>query len=213
MEVMCLNPLTKQCRYYVIKYYFHLQSSVICRFKVRPLCRRCRPHGGRCSRTMGRLWRVKLSAGIRMMAMLTLSKWHPGDRERRRTPRSPSLLCGFCSPPLFAFICIHGPLHFDLRHCRSVLLKSTPDSFNIITSQNEIFSSLFLIVFCWLSDSRRILSLQMNCVQDVQSAVLWSLTPTLSLLNGLQLIGLIPLYTSMCKIPWGICDSWAVPEL
>lgn len=52
----------------------------------------------------------------------------------------------------------------------------------------------------------------MNCVRDVQSGKLWSLTPT-SLLNGLQLIGLIPLYTSMCKIPWGICDLRAVSEL
>lgn len=38
-------------------------------------------------------------------------------------------------PPLFAFICIHGPPHFDLRLCRLALrnLNSDPDDFNIST--------------------------------------------------------------------------------
>lgn len=39
------------------------------------------------------------------------------------------------------------------------------------------------------------------------------LSPSLSLLNGLQLIGLVPLETSVCKIPWGKYDSSAVAEI
>lgn len=163
MELMCLNLLTKTVPLLCNKaLLFHLRSKsssqlerVICRVKGRLLCRRCRPHGGRRYGTMGRLWRVKLSAGIRMMVLLTLSKWHPGERGRRRTPRHASLLSDACSGPLFAFISIQGPSLFDLRpSCRLKLLNSTPDS--LLTFEPSKIS-IFYAFSCWLSNSGRIL--------------------------------------------------------
>lgn len=78
----------------------------MCRLKGRLLGRGCRRHGGRRHGTMGRLSRVKLSAGIRMMVLLTLSKWHPGDQGKRSTPppHIPPFHCeASAPPPLFCF--------------------------------------------------------------------------------------------------------------
>lgn len=159
---------------------------MICRSNGRLLGRGCRRHGGHRRGTKGRRPRVKLSAGIRMMVLLTLSKWHPGDREKGGGPP----LWGLCSS---ASICFH--LHSRASAlwppplCRVAQSQLGPRLIQHFV-ENKVFFFLMLLLAEYLEKNP---VLRINCAQDVQSDVLWSPPPSLSLLNGLQLIGLVPL--------------------